>query len=118
MDRERFEVLVEKALADLPEFFQKKLENIAVVIEEEPPPEIADKYPGQLLLGLYQGVPRTQRSVWSLYPYPDVISIYQRNIERVCRTEAEIVRQVRQTVMHEIGHYFGLDEDKLREMGL
>jgi len=63
-------------------------------------------------------VRRTRRRVCYLYPYPDVISIYQRNIERVCRTEAEIVRQVRQTVMHEIGHYFGLDEDKLREMGL
>jgi predicted Zn-dependent protease with MMP-like domain len=118
MDRRRFEELVERAVEELPEFFKEKLENVAIVIEDLPPPEIEDRYRGQLLLGLYQGVPRPQRSVWAQYPYPDVISIYQRNIERICRTEEEIIQQVRKTVIHEIGHYFGLDEEKLRKMGL
>ncbi len=118
MDRGRFAELVEQAVADLPEFFREKLENIAIVIEDTPPPEVEEQYPGQLLLGLYQGVPRPSRSVWSLHVYPDVISIYQRNIEAVCSTEDEIIQQVRETVMHEIGHYFGMDEGQLRELGL
>jgi predicted Zn-dependent protease with MMP-like domain len=118
MDRRRFEELVEQAVAELPEFFREKLKNIAVVIEDLPPPEIQAEYPGQILLGLYQGVPLPDRSVWSNYPYPDVISIYQRNIEWICRSDEEIVRQVRETVMHEIGHYFGMNEDKLRDLGL
>lgn len=118
MDRERFQELVEQAVADLPEFFREKMQNIAIVVEDHPPREVASQYPGQLLLGLYRGVPLPDRSVWSFHPYPDVISIYQRNIERVCRTDAEIVRQVRETVMHEIGHYFGMDEERLRELGL
>lgn len=120
MDRRRFEQLVERAVTDLPEFFQEKLENIAIIVEDVPPPELEEEYrrEGQLLLGLYQGVPRPDRSVWAHYPYPDVISIYQRNIEHVARTEEEIIREVQKTVMHEIGHYFGMDEDQLRELGL
>jgi predicted Zn-dependent protease with MMP-like domain len=118
MDRQRFQELVERAVAHLPPFFQEKMENIAIVVEDEPPAELASEYPGQLLLGLYRGVPLPERSVWSFHPYPDLISIYQRNIERLCRTEEEIVEQVRETVMHEIGHYFGMDEEQLRELGL
>ncbi len=120
MDRRRFEELVAEALDRLPAYFREKLDNIAVIVEDEPPPEIAEEYQrdGQLLLGLYQGVPLPERSVWSPYPYPDVISIYQRNIERICRTEEEIIQQVQETVMHELGHYFGMDEEKLRDLGL
>ncbi|OGF53316.1 MAG: hypothetical protein A2Z21_10645 [Candidatus Fraserbacteria bacterium RBG_16_55_9] len=118
MDRERFQELVEQAVVDLPEFFKEKLENIAIVIEDHPPLDVASHYPGALLLGLYRGVPLPERSVWSLHPYPDVISIYQRNIERICHSEQQIVQQVRETVMHEIGHYFGMDEEQLRELGL
>ena len=118
MDRQRFQELVEQAVAALPSFFQEKMENIAIVVEDRPASDVAEKYPGQMLLGLYRGVPLPKRSVWSLHPYPDVISIYQHNIERICRTEREIVQQVRETVMHEIGHYFGMDEQQLRELGL
>jgi predicted Zn-dependent protease with MMP-like domain len=118
MDREEFQRLVEEAVADLPRFFQEKLENIAIVIEDVPAPELAEHGRGELLLGLYRGVPLPQRSVWSFHPYPDIIHIFQRNIERICRTEEEIIEQVRQTVMHEIGHHFGMDEEQLRELGL
>ena len=117
MDRQRFEGLVEEALDQLPEFFQSKLENLAVIVEDEPPPEVSDDF-GDLVLGLYQGVPLPERSVWDDYPYPDVISIYQRNIEEIARTDAEIIEEVRLTVMHEIGHYFGMDEDDLAKLGL
>ena len=117
MDRKKLEELVAEAIDGLPEDFRQKLENIAIVVEDEPPRDIQSKYKGQLLLGLYTGVPLPKRSVWSNYPLPDFIAIYQRNIERICRTEQEIVRQVRETVMHEIGHYFGMDEEDLRESG-
>lgn len=105
-------------MRDLPQFFQEKLENIAIIVEDDPPQDIAEKYPGQVLLGLYQGVPKPDRSVWAYSPYPDMISIYQRNIEYIARTHSEIVNQVRKTVMHEIGHYFGFGEAELADMGL
>jgi len=118
MTSERFTELAQQAVAALPPFFQEKLENVAIIVEDLPSPELAAEHPGQLLLGLYQGVPRSQRSVWNSYPYPDVISIYQRNIEAICHSEQQIMQQVRQTVMHEIGHYFGFDEAGVRRIGL
>jgi len=86
-------------------------------VEERPPRDIQSKFGRRLLLGLYTGVPLSERSVWSSYPMPDFIAIYQKNIERICRTDREIVDQVRKTVMHEIGHYFGMEEDELRDSG-
>ena len=68
---------------------------------------------GGLLLGLFYGIPRTEKSVFSSSP-PDRIFLYQRNIEAVCRNEAEVRRQIRATLLHEVGHYFGLSEDELR----
>jgi predicted Zn-dependent protease with MMP-like domain len=66
-----------------------------------------------LLLGLFHGIPRTEKSVFSAAP-PDRIFLYRRNIEAVCRTDAEVRRQIRATLLHEVGHYFGLSEDELR----
>ena len=118
MDRESFDALVQEAVADLPPYFRQKLENVAIVIEDEPSVELAARYPGKLLLGLYHGVHPQNRSVWSLRVSPDFIYIFQRNIERVAWTEEAIKQQVRKTVMHEIGHYFGLGEAELRRLGL
>lgn len=117
MDRKRFEELVAEAIDGLPEDFREKLENIAIVVEDKPPPDMQSKYEGRLLLGLYTGVPLSKRSVWSNYALPDFIAIYQRNIERICRTEQDIIKQVQKTVMHEIGHHFGMDEEELRKSG-
>jgi predicted Zn-dependent protease with MMP-like domain len=117
MDRKRFEELVAEAIDGLPDDFRVRLENIAIVVEDKPSREIQSKFKGRLLLGLYTGVPLSDRSVWSNYPLPDFIAIYQRNIERICRTDREIIDQVRKTVIHEIGHYFGMDEDDLRQSG-
>jgi predicted Zn-dependent protease with MMP-like domain len=69
------------------------------------------------LLGLYHGTPLTERGVEHHARLPDRITIYQRNIERICRTPAQIVQQVRKTVLHEVGHHFGMDESALEEMG-
>jgi predicted Zn-dependent protease with MMP-like domain len=110
MERERFEELVGEAVEQLPQEFQAKLQNIAIIVEDFPPPEM--RYDG-LLLGLFHGIPRTEKSVFFSAP-PDRIFLYQKNIEAICRTDKEIQGQIRQTLLHEIGHYFGLSEDDLR----
>ncbi|OHB77001.1 MAG: hypothetical protein A2Z34_06280 [Planctomycetes bacterium RBG_16_59_8] len=113
MKRKEFESLMEKAVAELPALFRRKLENIAIVVEEIPAPDVAAEYSGELLMGLYHGVPLPDRNAEAPPLYPDVITLYQRNIESVCETEEEIVREVQITIRHEIGHYFGLDDDRM-----
>jgi predicted Zn-dependent protease with MMP-like domain len=110
MERKRFEKLVEQSLELLPEVFRSKLTNIVIIVEDVPPEETE---PGTLLLGLFHGVPRTEKSVFYAAP-PDRIFLYQKNIEAVCRSDEEIRRQVRLTLLHELGHYFGLNEAELR----
>lgn len=112
---EEFEQLVEHALGELPKRFADLLENVAVVVEEEP--SRADR--GMLrgrhteLLGLYHGVPLTARRYDALM-LPDTISIFRGPILRVTRGRNEAIRQIRETVIHELGHYFGLSD---RDMG-
>ncbi|MDA2914377.1 metallopeptidase family protein [Acidobacteriia bacterium AH_259_A11_L15] len=118
MRRARFERLVEEALAELPARYRKLLENIVVIVEEYPRGQrrrrkaAADK---ELVLGEFYGVPRTQKSVFEPGP-PDQVFLYQKNIEAVCDSEEEIREQVRLTVRHELGHYFGLEEDELKHL--
>lgn len=110
MDRARFEQLVEEALAEIPKKFRKLINNLTVMVEDESPP-------GTSLLGLYHGVPYTHRGPGSYGNLPpDVIVIYQRPIERLSRTDDNIKDHVRDTVLHEVGHYFGLGEAELREI--
>jgi predicted Zn-dependent protease with MMP-like domain len=110
MDRKRFEKLVEQSLELLPEEFRSRLTNVVIIIEDTPPEEAE---PGTLLLGLFHGVPRTEKSVFYSAP-PDRIFLYQKNIEAVSSSDEGIRRQVRATLLHELGHYFGLSEDELR----
>ncbi len=112
VERERFEQLVSEALDSLPEPFRSRLANLAIIVEDSPPRE---PYRGGLLLGLFSGVPRTQKSVFSADP-PNHIFLYQKNIEAICSTESQIAEQIRDTLLHEIGHYFGLSEDELRNI--
>jgi len=110
MERQRFEELVEEALAALPEVFRQKLTNVAVIVEDYPPREADDN---ALLLGLFHGIPRTEKSVFFATP-PDQIFLYQKNIEAVCSTDEQVRREIRRTLLHELGHYFGLGEKELR----
>jgi len=112
MEQEKFEELVAQALDGLPQAFREKLTNVAIIVEDSPPGEPNS---GGLLLGLFHGIPRTEKSVFSSSP-PDRIFLYQRNIEAVCRSEAEVRRQIRATLLHEVGHYFGLSEEELRQV--
>lgn len=131
MTRERFCELVSQALDSLPEEFRERMTNIAVLVEDRPKAVLVEDRPKEdptrrrphslpsprkLLLGLYVGVPRTARSFFDISRGPDHIILYQKNIEAVCHTDAEVRTQIRLTVIHEVGHYFGLSEDQLRDV--
>lgn len=117
MDKIAFERLVAMSLKDLPKKFRKRLENIAIVVEDVPSREVLSQCGvkhSKHLLGLYHGVPLGKRGVRYNNVLPDKILIYQKSIEALCRTEEEISLKVREVVMHEIGHYFGMSEEELR----
>ena len=100
----------------MPEEFAKRLNNVSVVVEDDPSPELLKslKLPlWALLFGLYQGAPQTRRGNYSGV-LPDKITIFKNSIERVARGEEEIKTQIRATVVHEIGHHFGLSERELK----
>ncbi|GAB4449982.1 MAG: metallopeptidase family protein [Anaerolineae bacterium] len=117
---EEFEQLVVEALDALPDEIHAALDNVEVVVADWPTPDelrSVGMKPGQLLLGLYEGVPLTRRGEGYGLVLPDKITIFQGPIERVCRTPAQVVRQVQRTVRHELAHHFGIDDDRLRELG-
>ena len=122
--RDLFIQLVKKELDRLPRQFRSRIHNVAVLVEDLPPEQLASRGvrrprslpPRELVLGVYRGIPATQRSVFDLSTGPDTIVLSQKNIEAVCSSEDEIREQVRRTVIHELGHYFGMDEDQLRDV--
>ena len=120
MNRSVFERLVAEALEALPDFFQEKLNNVAVVVEAWPNQETmrrASVHSPTEILGFYHGVPQTKRTHhYALVP-PDKISIYQRPIEMRCRTVEQIRALVQHVLKHEIAHHFGLDDEQLRQIG-
>jgi predicted Zn-dependent protease with MMP-like domain len=120
LSRTEFEKLVARAVQSLPPKFLERLENVEVVVEDEPTVEdleLAGIERGGTLLGLYHGVPQSERGTWYGNILPDRIVIYQRPTEGAAADRREIREEIRITLMHEIGHYFGLDEDELSEAG-
>ena len=118
MKREHFVKVVEDALDSLAQEFRSRIENVAILVEDFPPNQ-SPRRPGQqrrLLLGVFHGVPATQRSVFNLSVGPSHIVLYQKNIEAVCLSEAEVRHQIRQTLIHELGHYFGMTEEQLKDV--
>jgi predicted Zn-dependent protease with MMP-like domain len=118
MKREEFSKAVGEALDSLPAEFRSKIRNVAVLVEDLPPNPIPSE-PGQprrILLGLFHGVPMTQKSVFAVPSGPDYVVLYKKNIEAVCSTEAEVREQIRRTLVHEMGHYFGMTEEQVRNM--
>jgi len=119
MDRERFEWLVAEAVDSLPDEFRTKLENIDVVVQDEPTPsqlaEVGLKR-GETLLGLYQGVPLTKRSRHYGMVVPDKITIFQKPIEAKCKSDIEVKAEIRRVVQHEIAHHFGIGDARLRQL--
>ena len=119
MTREEFERLVEEALREIPRRFRREMRNVAVVVEDEPSPELLEEMevePGDSLFGLYQGTPLPERSWAHGNNLPDRISIYQKPTEEACVDDEEIRDCIAETVIHEFGHYFGLSEDEIEEI--
>ena len=118
MKREDFVKVAEESLDSLPEEFRSRIENVAILVENFLPNQ-SPRRPGQqkqLLLGIFHGVPATKKSVFDLSVGPAHIVLYQKNIEAVCSNEAEVRHQIRQTLIHELGHYFGMTEEQLRDV--
>ena len=113
--------MVRDAIDSLPAQFRERMKNVAVLVRWQPrrarranaPPRRRD---APLILGEFVGVPQTERSFFSIPPGPDKILLYQKNIEAVCGSAAEIREQVRLTLIHELGHYFGMSEEQLKDV--
>jgi predicted Zn-dependent protease with MMP-like domain len=119
LTRKEFEGAVVVALKKLPKFFKKKMENVDVVVEDRAPrdllSEMGIRSPSELL-GLYQGVPLDRRGFFYGNVLPDKITLFQIPIELMCQTKEEVEEKVKEVVIHEVGHYFGLSDKRLREL--
>jgi predicted Zn-dependent protease with MMP-like domain len=117
IEPEAFEVLVQQAIDGVPSEYRRLLKNVAIVVEETPSQDVLDDLGLESedeLLGLYSGISLEQDSFFSAGgQLPARISIYRRPILRLCRSAEEVVQEVRDTVVHEIGHHFGLDDDEM-----
>ena len=112
MSQEDFESAVSDALDSVPAELAKLMNNVVVLVEDDAPPDAPD------LLGLYEGTPLTERDDgWAAGSLPDRITIFRRPTLEYCRTPAEVVDEVRVTVIHEIAHHFGIDDDRLHDLG-
>jgi len=121
MNRRAFEQLVVQAVASLPPFFQEKLENVEIVVADWPTEEqleTAGVPPGETLFGLYEGTPLTERTTHYGLVLPDKITIFQGPLEEWCQSPDEIRAEVRATVIHELAHFFGISDERLRELGV
>lgn len=118
VSKDLFGRIIEEALAELPLVFRQAMETVRVEVRDRPGRRILSrlKTPGRLL-GLYEGRPRTRRSVEDSAVLPDVIYLFQGEIEDICSSEEELREQIRITVLHELGHHFGLGEENLDELG-
>jgi|DewCreStandDraft_2_1066082.scaffolds.fasta_scaffold00132_45 predicted Zn-dependent protease with MMP-like domain len=119
LSRRRFQQLVEEALAEVPEAFREALDNVHVVVEDWPTAEqlAAVGLPEDgVLFGLYEGTPLPERGIEPPL-LPDRITLFQGPLEEACDNEDDLREEIRRTVLHELGHYFGLDEDRLEELG-
>ena len=120
MDITRFETLVRQAIQELPSAFLDRMDNLDIVVEDWASPTqligsgIEEK---EYLLGLYEGIPLPDRYDYNLV-LPDKITLFKKAIESICDTDEEIVSEVRATVVHEIAHHFGIDDQALHEMGI
>lgn len=120
VSEEEFHGLMDRALEEVPENFKKKIHNLVFISEPYPSETdlarlgLGNKYS---LLGLYSGVPYTHRSTWYSSVTPDRIILFQRNIESICRSYEELYEKVREVLIHEIAHYFGMDENEIRNAG-
>lgn len=119
MNRAAFERLVAEALASIPARFRREMKNVAVIVDDQPSPAqraAVDLDAEDVLFGLYEGVPLTERTWTQGNVEPDRITIFQGPIEAACESDDEIVVAIGETLIHEFGHYFGLSEEEIEEI--
>ncbi len=122
MDRVEFEKIVDECLESLPDFFKNNIDNVQISVEDYPNEEQLKKvnvFSKYSLLGLYEGIPLKSRGTsYGMYPVlPDKITLFQKNIEATSKNVETIKHRIREVLMHEIGHYFGMTEDEIRNAG-
>lgn len=119
LDPEEFDRAVEEALSSLPAQFRESMENLAILVEDIPPRDLLESMdePAPDLLGLFVGVPLSEKSHADVARLPERIYLFKRNLERACTDRETLVAEIRVTLLHEVGHYLGMDEEALREAG-
>jgi predicted Zn-dependent protease with MMP-like domain len=116
----QFNELVNRAMEEIPEEFLVKLENVEIVVEEDPSPELLSDLglgKADLLFGLYQGIPRPEKSAFQGFSFPDRITLYRNPHSQTSRSKEDILEQIKKTLVHEIAHHFGFSEKKIRQLG-
>jgi predicted Zn-dependent protease with MMP-like domain len=119
MTRVEFERLVSEAILLIPKRFRREMKNLAIVVEDEPSLDLLEEMeiePPDSLYGLYQGTPLPERSFSALIQFPDRITLYQKPIEEDCEDDDDIRAVIGETLIHEVGHYFGLSEEEIEEI--
>ncbi|MBI3889712.1 metallopeptidase family protein [Candidatus Saccharibacteria bacterium] len=116
---EQFDTLISKAMDELPQEYITGLDNVAIVMADTPTEEQKIKMKlreNTILLGLYEGIPLTQRGAGYTFVLPDKITLFKHSILRVVRTEEELFEQIKRTLWHEIAHYYGLNHDHMHRL--
>ncbi|MBM3701392.1 MAG: metallopeptidase family protein [Actinobacteria bacterium] len=119
MEKNKFEEIILDTLKNLPDKFKDKIKNLSIVIEENDISEVLENNKDvrtKYTLGLYQGLPATKRA-GRINILPDKITIYKKSLEEISRSDKELEKNIKKVILHELGHYFGLDEKKLRRLG-
>lgn len=112
LSRKTFDEVVEESVASLPDRFQSLMENLVIAVEDEPDEELLEEMQAEELLGVYLGTPLTERALGDTY-LPDQILIFRRPLMRMCQSREELQAEIRTTVVHEVGHFFGLSEEEI-----
>jgi predicted Zn-dependent protease with MMP-like domain len=110
LTREAFESLAAEALDEIPEPFSSMLDNVQVVVEDEPPGD-------EDLLGLYEGIPQTERDANYTFVMPDKITLFRGPLQRMCEDEDDLYEEIAVTIVHEVAHHFGISDERLEELG-
>ncbi len=120
ISRSRFDQIVQRAIARIPEQFRRHLDNMIITVQTRPSPDLLEEMgygPHETLLGVYTGVPITERSAIDPPLYPDTIYLFQEPLEEMCRSIEELEEEIEITVVHEVAHYLGIDEERLADLG-
>ncbi len=117
MTNSEFEKITAQSVKELPEFFKNKMENVIIIVSDSPSKALERKM-GRGLLGLYEGVPLSERGYGYSGFMPDKITLFKKSIESACRNETEVKKKILHVVMHEIAHHFGITDEELREQGI